>query len=125
MSLLPDTGGAGQWRGGCGMLKEIEVLAARAVLSHLGDRHKVQPYGIFGGKPGALAESNLYRGNQKLALHSKEMRDLEQGDVLSFNLSGAGGYGPPERRDPAAIEEDLADGYVSAAAAERDYGYRS
>ena len=125
MALLPDTGGAGQWRGGCGMLKEIEVLAAKAVLSHLGDRHKVQPYGIFGGKPGSLAESNLYRGNQKVALHSKEMRDLQQGDVLSFTLSGAGGYGPPERREPAAIEEDLADGYVSAAAVERDYGHLS
>jgi len=124
MALLPDTGGAGQWRGGCGMLKEIEVLATKAVLSHLGDRHKVQPYGIFGGKPGSLAESNLYRGNQKLALHSKETRDLEQGDVLSFTLSGAGGYGPTERRDPVAIEEDLADGYVSVAAVERDYGYR-
>ena len=122
MALLPDTGGAGQWRGGCGLQKDIEMLNSAAVLSHLGDRHRVQPYGLFGGKPGALAESTLYRGNQKTALHSKGGADLRKGDVLSFKLSGAGGYGPPERRDPKAIASDIADGYVSAEAARRDYG---
>jgi N-methylhydantoinase B len=122
MELLADTGGAGQWRGGCGMLKEIELLNSSAVLSHLGDRHKVQPYGVFGGKPGTLAQSVLYRGNEKVQLHSKDMKDLKKGDVLSFTLSGAGGYGPPERRDREAIERDLADGYVSSQAATRDYG---
>jgi N-methylhydantoinase B len=124
MELLADTGGAGKWRGGCGMLKEIELLAESATLSHLGDRHTVQPYGVFGGKPGTLAESSLYRGNEKIQLHSKDVKALRKGDVLSFTLSGAGGYGPPEEREKAAIERDLADGYVTAEAATRDYGYR-
>ncbi len=125
MELLPDTGGAGRWRGGCGMLKEIELLANAATLSHLGDRHTVRPYGVFGGKPGTLAQSVLYRGNEEIRLHSKDVKELRKGDVLSFTLSGAGGYGPVEERDRAAIEQDLADGYVTAEAAERDYQHRS
>ena len=72
-----------------------------AVLSHLGDRHVFAPYGIFGGKPGALAESILNPHGNGEKLHSKETRPIKRGDVLSFRLSGAGGYGPPEKRDAA------------------------
>ena len=50
--FIPDTGGAGHWRGGCGIRKDIELLNSTAILSHLGDRHVFEPYGIFGGKPG-------------------------------------------------------------------------
>jgi N-methylhydantoinase B len=120
--FIPDTGGAGQWRGGCGIRKDIELLNSTAVLSHLGDRHVFAPYGIFGGKPGALAESILNPHGNGEKLHSKETRPIKRGDVLSFRLSGAGGYGPPEKRDRSAIERDIADGYVTPEAAHRDYG---
>lgn len=126
--FIPDSGGAGQWRGGCGVRKDIELLTSTATLSHLGDRHVFAPYGIFGGKPGALAESLLNpadaggKGNGE-KLHSKETRSIKKGDVLSFRLSGAGGYGPPEKRDPATITEDVADGFVSVEHAQRVYGW--
>jgi N-methylhydantoinase B len=121
--FIPDTGGAGQWRGGCGIRKDIELLNSTAVLSHLGDRHVFAPYGIFGGKPGALAESILNPHGNGEKLHSKETRPIKRGDVLSFRLSGAGGYGPPEKRERSAIERDVIDGYVTPAAASRDYGW--
>jgi N-methylhydantoinase B len=121
--FIPDSGGAGQWRGGCGIRKDIELLNSTAVLSHLGDRHVFAPYGIFGGKPGSLAESILNPDGNGEKLHSKETREIKQGDVLSFRLSGAGGYGPPEKRDHAAIARDVADGYVTPEAAHRDYGW--
>jgi N-methylhydantoinase B len=120
--FIPDTGGAGQWRGGCGIRKDIELLNSTAVLSHLGDRHVFAPYGLFGGKPGALAESILNPDGNGEMLHSKETRPIKRGDVLSFRLSGAGGYGPPDKRNPASIARDIADGYVTPEAAERDYG---
>lgn len=123
--FISDTGGAGQWRGGCGIRKDIELLNSTAVLSHLGDRHVFAPYGIFGGKPGALAESILNPDGNGEKLHSKETREIKRGDVLSFRLSGAGGYGPPEKRDPAAIDRDVADGYVTSEAARRDYDWRA
>lgn len=122
--FIPDTGGAGQWRGGCGIRKDIELLNSTAVLSHLGDRHVFAPYGIFGGKPGALAESILNPDGNGEKLHSKETREIKRGDVLSFRLSGAGGYGPPDKRERSAIERDIADGYVTPEAADRDYGVR-
>jgi N-methylhydantoinase B len=121
--FIADTGGAGQWRGGCGIRKDIELLSSRAVFSHLGDRHVFAPYGIFGGKAGALAESILNPDGKGERLHSKETREIKQGDVLSFRLSGAGGYGPPEKRSRTAIADDIADGYVTADAARRDYGW--
>ncbi len=124
LSLIPDTGGGGRWRGGCGLRKDIELLNSSAVLSHLGDRHRFPPYGIFGGKEGALAESLLNPDGNAEPLQSKETREIKRGDILSFRLSGAGGYGPPEERDPEAIEEDLADGYITPVAAERIYGWR-
>jgi N-methylhydantoinase B len=122
--FIPDSGGAGQWRGGCGIRKDIELLNSTAVLSHLGDRHVFAPYGIFGGRPGAKAESILNPHRNAEPLQSKETRDIKRGDVLSFRLSGAGGYGPPEKRDPAAIAEDIADGYVTPEGATREYGGR-
>jgi N-methylhydantoinase B len=82
------------------------------------------PYGIFGGRPGAKAESILNPHRNAEQLQSKETRAIKRGDVLSFRLSGAGGYGPPEKRDPAAIAEDIADGYLTPEGATREYGGR-
>ena len=123
LELIPDTGGAGQWRGGSGLRKDIELLNATAVLSTLGDRHRFQPYGLFGGQPGALGETLLNPDGNAEPLHSKGMYNLKRGDVVSFRLSGAGGYGPAAKRDPAAIAIDVADGYVSAESARHDYGW--
>jgi N-methylhydantoinase B len=121
--FIADTGGAGQWRGGCGIRKDIELLNSTAVFSHLGDRHVFQPYGIFGGKPGALAQSILNPDGNGERLHSKETREIKKGDVLSFRLSGAGGYGEPGKRSRQAIADDVADGYVTPEAAQREYGW--
>lgn len=121
--FIADSGGAGQWRGGCGIRKDIELLNSTATLSHLGDRHVFQPYGIFGGKPGALAETVLNPQGNGERLHSKETRQINRGDILSFRLSGAGGYGPPAKRDPTAITSDVAEGYVTKEAAMRDYDW--
>ena len=122
--LIPDTGGPGQWRGGCGVRKDFELLNSTAVLSNLGDRHEFQPYGLAGGAPGALGETLLNPDGNAQPLHSKGTYEIKQGDVLSFRLSGAGGYGPVAERDPEAISRDVADGYVSAERAREDYGWK-
>ena len=57
--LIPDTGGAGRWRGGCGIRKDIELRADRAVMPLLGERHSHTGYGLFGGASGSLAETVL------------------------------------------------------------------
>lgn len=122
METIPDSGGAGAHRGGCGVRKDIELLAEEATVTLLGDRHTRAPYGLFGGAPGALAQTILNPDGAAEELLSKQNATLRKGDVLSFRLAGAGGYGPVAERDPAAIVRDLADGYVTPEGALRAYG---
>lgn len=124
LELMADSGGAGTYRGGAGLRKDIELLAASAMMTGLGDRHVNPPFGVFGGHPGALAKTVLNPAGEARALGSKEVVSLKRGDVVSFQLAGAGGYGPPADRTPERIEKDLADGYVTPAGAARDYGYK-
>jgi N-methylhydantoinase B len=123
--LIPDSGGAGKFRGGCGIRKDVRVLADGAVLTLLGDRHKIAPYGVFGGRPGALGQSIVLSSGEARALGSKEVVTLRYGDVVSLRTSGAGGYGPPEERDADAIAADIADGYVTTEGALKAYGPRA
>ncbi|MCZ6472245.1 MAG: hydantoinase B/oxoprolinase family protein [SAR324 cluster bacterium] len=122
LEFIQDSGGAGKFRGGCGVRKDLEVYASSATASLLGDRHKFQPKGLFGGDPGALARTVLNPDGEAEELESKEVKQLREGDVLSIQLSGGGGLGDPKERDPAAVREDVADGFVSALAAKERYG---
>lgn len=122
LELVRDSGGAGRFRGGCGLRKDVELLAPRAVLTNLGDRHRWPPYGLAGGRPGALAETWLMRDGEARSVGSKEHVELQAGDVVSFRVSGAGGYGDPLERDPDAVRRDVLDGYVSAEEATDAYG---
>ncbi len=124
LELMADTGGAGTYRGGAGLRKDIELLADAAVMTGLGDRHLRQPFGVFGGSPGAAARTILNPGPNARELGSKEVVDLRKSDIVSFRLAGAGGYGDPGKRTASRIEADLADGYVTPAGARRDYGYK-
>ena len=122
--LMPDTGGAGRWRGGCGIRKDIELRSDKAVMTLLGERHSHKGYGLFGGEPGSLAETVLNPDGNAERMGSKDVRPLAKGDVVSFRLNGGGGYGSPRERSPEAIAQDVADGYVSPEAAQRIYGWR-
>ena len=122
LELITDSGGAGQYRGGCGLRKDIELLADQATITLLGDRHKFAPYGLFGGHAGANAQTILNPDGAAEALGSKSVHQLKRGDVVSFRLAGAGGYGNPADRDPAAVKRDLADGFISPDHAMQNYG---
>ncbi|MGD9803569.1 MAG: hydantoinase B/oxoprolinase family protein [Hyphomicrobiaceae bacterium] len=120
--LIPDSGGIGKYRGGCGIRKDVRLLADEAMLTLLGDRHKFAPYGVFGGGAAAVGQSIVYSGNETRELGSKEVTMLKRDDVVSLRTSGAGGYGPPSERDPGLIERDIADGYVTEERAREAYG---
>jgi N-methylhydantoinase B len=121
LALIPDTGGAGAMRGGCGLAKDIELLTSSATLTLLGDRHNKAPWGMAGGGHGALASSVLLRDGVETSLLSKQTLEMQAGDILRLKLAGAGGYGPVSERDPLRVEADLADGFITAQGAARDY----
>jgi N-methylhydantoinase B len=122
LELITDSGGAGQFRGGAGLRKDIQLLCDDATLSLLGERHKFQPYGLFGGAAGAPARTVLLRDGMETDLGSKQVIGLRRGDVVSFRLSGAGGYGDPRQRDSLQVQRDVRNGYISEATARDLYG---
>jgi N-methylhydantoinase B len=120
--LIPDSAGPGKYRGGCGIRRDMKFLAEDGKLTNLSERQRFAPYGLFGGQSGALARTVINPGPGERVVHGKASVDFEYGDVISFQQSGAGGYGPPAQRDPARVVEDVVEGYVSIERARSDYG---
>jgi N-methylhydantoinase B len=121
--IVPDTGGPGKFRGGCGVRRDVRVLGEKVKFNNLSERQRFHPYGLAGGKPGALGQTVINPGtDREQVVPGKASIDLAYGDVISFRLSGAGGYGEPLERDPEAVARDVHLGYVSRDAATDRYG---
>jgi N-methylhydantoinase B len=122
--VVCDSGGAGRFRGGCGIVREYEVLAEDAVLAIRIDSIKNPPWGIDGGMCGGTGRAVINPGTRRervLAPLSDGNR-LARGDILRIETGGGGGYGHPFDRSVEAVLEDVLGGYVSDQAAERHYG---
>jgi N-methylhydantoinase B len=125
-ALRPDSGGPGTHRGGLGAIYEIEALAdGDTEVFLLGERGKFPPFGVNGGGPAALNRFfyDTRAGERQPPLVSKvtDVR-ITRGQRVRLETPGGGGFGDPRRRDPARVARDLAMGYVSRQAAQRDYG---
>jgi N-methylhydantoinase B len=121
-ALLPDSGGAGAWRGGLGARRVWRVLGHEAHAAVCCERTLTPPFGLAGGRPGGAMRLwlELPDGTRR-PLNSKGALTIPAGGRLVMEAPGSGGYGPPAARDPELLREDLADGYVTAEAARRDY----
>lgn len=118
--LLPDSGGAGRFRGGLGQHVEIEVRTPAAVrLSLLSDRRDHPAQGLLGGGQGGAAVIAIDDGTRP---HPKSRTSVDTGRRVTLLYAGGGGFGDPKQRDRAAVEADIRDGYITAEAAARDYG---
>jgi N-methylhydantoinase B len=98
-------------------VREVEVLTDEARLSVLSDRNIVPPAGVNGGASGAPNRFTVRRAGavvEPSAFPGKVANfPLRLGDVVVMESSGGGGFGSPAGRDPDALNEDLADGYVT------------
>ncbi len=122
-AFVPDTGGAGKFRGGMSQRKTWRMLADEGILQVRADRQTHRPYGLQGGGPGAFGANTLDPGlptEQKL--HAKLTMTLRKGQVFRHDLPGAGGWGDALQRDLDLVARDLRDGLVTITAAARDYG---
>ncbi len=120
--FIPDSAGPGTFRGGSGIRRDLRFLADEGKLTNLSERQRFAPYGIFGGKPGRLARTVINPGPDEQIVNGKQSREFAYDDVISFQQSGAGGYGTPLERDPARVLDDVLDDYVSIEAARAEYG---
>jgi N-methylhydantoinase B len=91
-ALRPRSGGAGRFRGGDGLVREIEFLT-RARVTLLTERRSVAPYGLDGGAPGACGANHLVRSGRARRLPAKATLDVGPGDRLRVATPGGGGHG--------------------------------
>lgn len=118
--LIPDSGGAGQFRGGLGQRMSLRVLA-----DHCSAFVRVQwvseaPRGVAGGSNGGKAAVVL--NGEDVGKPGAPVQ-LTTGDVFTVQSPGSGGYGDPHKRDPERVKQDMKDGYISSAEAQRYHGY--
>ncbi|WP_425498776.1 hydantoinase B/oxoprolinase family protein [Haloplanus salilacus] len=119
-----DSGGAGEFRGGLGIRRDIEALTDGVAFSLLADRRRHRPYGIAGGGPGSAGSDRLVRvDGDETGIAGKSTHDLDAGDVVSVRTPGGGGFGDPADRETEAVRRDLRLGTLSAAVARDTYGY--
>jgi N-methylhydantoinase B len=94
--LAKGTGGNGRFRGGMGVLRDIEILNENSIVTLFGDRQTNNPWGLKGGMDGQGGQYRLIRRNAKPAtLRSKCVVRVRRGDVISIRTPGGGGYGKP------------------------------
>lgn len=118
-----DTGGAGRFRGGTALRKDVRVLGRDVVFSNLTDRQRFAPQGYlggYGGPPGVTVVNA--DGPTPRRLHSKGIYDLQTADLVRIVTSGTGGFGDPLERDARAVAVDVRDGFVTLEAACERYG---
>ena len=120
--LRQDSGGAGTFRGGLGVERVYEFLADGFITFSL-ERKVTPPWGLWGGKDGAVNGVDITSpdGSQR-QVRKATQHPIAKGELVKIKTGGGGGWGPPAERDPEAVRRDVREGYVSAAAAQRDYG---
>jgi N-methylhydantoinase B len=121
-ALVPDSGGAGRFRGGLGLRRSYRLLAEEAVLQLRADRLKFAPYGLAGGDSGGLAGNWLGAGNVMHSLPGKVTTIMRRGEVLTHHQAGGGGHGDPFSRSPEAVGRDVWNGKVTISAVRERYG---
>jgi N-methylhydantoinase B len=120
--LVTDSGGAGEFRGGLAFRRTYELLQDATVVRRY-DRAKFPPSGIAGGKPGSRSRFVIHLGaSDEQETPASGRYDLRAGERFLLQSAGGGGYGDPTKRDRIALARDIAESYVSTAAAKREYG---
>jgi N-methylhydantoinase B len=119
----PDSGGAGKWRGGNGVVREFEVECDEAYVSLWWERSKTPAWGLFGGAPATPPDVVINPGSEDERHILKATRIvLRRGDVIRGSSGGGGGFGDPGERDPEQVRADLRDRLLTSDGAASAYG---
>jgi len=94
------SGGAGQFHGGDGIRRDIQVLTDCQV-TLLSERRRFPPYGLAGGQAGKTGENVIVKDGKEIPLPGKGSVDLQAGDVLSIRTPGGGGFGKRKKNEPS------------------------
>jgi N-methylhydantoinase B len=122
--LREDSGGAGRYRGGTGSIIEFQTHAPyTTITSRNMERYIFPPAGREGGTPGTTGYTLMNPGTaEEKDIGKIDILEMDVGDVLRIGTQGGGGYGDALARPADSVWEDVLDGYVSVATAEKLYG---
>ena len=115
-ALSENSGGAGKYRGGMGIVRTIRILEESAdsvLISAATERAVSRPWGLEGGQEGGNASIKFYRDGEMFLSNPKPRNiPLQTNDVVEMITAGAGGYGPVSERDPELLRRELAEGII-------------
>ena len=118
--LIPDSGGAGKYRGGLGQRSVLRNLSSNPMRVYLAsERTRHTCFGVVDGQDGRMG-AVLKNGERH---YPKGKAVLQPGDRIAVETPGGGGWGPVDQRARELIEHDLAEGLITAEAARRIYNY--
>jgi len=123
-SIHRDSGGPGRYRGGCGIVRDVRIIADEGMLASRLENVRFPAWGVNGGhsgRPGCIVVNPGTPAARELKPLSDNNR-LRQGELLRVMTSGGGGWGHPFDRPATKVREDVLDGFVSSASAVTDYG---
>ncbi|MFI5893857.1 hydantoinase B/oxoprolinase family protein [Actinoplanes sp. NPDC051513] len=121
VEIRADSGGAGAHRGGCGLRRDIKFVTPGEFLTVI-KKTKTRPWALNGGQRPDANRIVVFPGTDREHTVSTKRTNVVPGDRITILTAGGGGHGAPADRDPAAVHRDVAEGYVSAAAARDVYG---
>ena len=119
--LIPNSEGAGHFRGGLGLRRDY-VFEGEVTFSVMADRAKFQPFGLEGGLPARSAHYVRNPDHNAREYSSKFSITLAPGEVISLQMGGGGGFGPPLLREPSLVRNDVLSGKISVERARAVYG---
>ena len=123
-AIAPDSGGPGKFRGGCGVIRDVRLLAPEGTFGLRVENNRFPAWGVSGGMGGGLSRVVLNPGTPT----EREIRAFSDdnhwkaGDLVRIYTAGGGGWGDPLERDPQMVLDDVKDGFVSLPAAFDLYG---
>lgn len=122
--LVPDSGGAGRWRGGLTSERVYRVGFDEATLTVVAERGVMAPQGLFGGLPGGTFAASVTRtdGTVREVPSKGDYEVVHRDDRVAIRPAAGGGYGDPLERETWRVLADVRDGYVSIDAARDLYG---
>ena len=120
--FVPDSCGAGRFRGGLGLRRRYTLLNDEATLQLRSDRMRFQPYGLAGGRPARGTRNVLNPDGEAREMPAKFATTLRRGDVILHEQPGGGGHGDPFAREPERVVEDVRDEKISLDYARREHG---
>ena len=122
--LVPDSGGAGKFRGGHAVIREYRFLGeSEGIVRTRTDRRKFRPYGLYGGDLGSPSSLTLNPdGDHPADLPARGAAPIQKEDVVQVVIASGGGWGDRLERDPQQVLEDYLEGLESIEHAKSTYG---